>query len=103
VDGIDHALNTAQLGPTVECIASQLIGAWTLMAHTDEREGCKDTHPFACTGANRTFEACRVGHDSRLSRRHFFCPTDETPGRTSLTQAKFAASSVLPWPLHFAT
>ena len=46
MNGINQTLNTAQPEITVECIASQLIGVWTLVSFTDEREGCQDTHPF---------------------------------------------------------
>src|ERR1700733_8328481 len=39
-------LHTAQPDSRVERISSRLIGVWTLVSFTDEREGCQDTHPF---------------------------------------------------------
>jgi len=39
-------LNATQADPTVERISSRLIGVWTLVAYTEEKEGCKDIHPF---------------------------------------------------------
>jgi hypothetical protein len=39
-------LNIAQPDPTVERISSLLVGVWTLLAYTEEKEGCEDTHPF---------------------------------------------------------
>jgi hypothetical protein len=39
-------LNTAQPDSRVERNFSRLIGVWTLVSFTDEREGCQDTHPF---------------------------------------------------------
>ena len=39
-------LNIAQPNPTVERISSLLVGVWTLLTYTEEKEGCEDTHPF---------------------------------------------------------
>jgi hypothetical protein len=39
-------LNTTQPNSTVELISSRLVGVWTLVAYSEEKEGCKDTHPL---------------------------------------------------------
>lgn len=39
-------LNTAQPNPTIERISSRLVGVWTLVAYTEQKEGCKDTNPL---------------------------------------------------------
>jgi Lipocalin-like domain len=39
-------LNTAEQNPTLERISSRLFGVWTLVAYTEEKEGCKDTTPL---------------------------------------------------------
>jgi hypothetical protein len=38
--------NSEQSDPTVERISSWLNGVWTLVAYTEEKEGCKDTNPL---------------------------------------------------------
>ena len=42
-------LNTALPNTTVERISSRLIGVWTLVAYTEEKEGCKDANPLGLT------------------------------------------------------
>ena len=39
-------LNTAQQDLTVESVSSQLVGVWSLLSYTEEKEGCEATHPF---------------------------------------------------------
>ena len=39
-------LNTAQQDLAVENISTQLIGVWTLVSYTEEKEGCKHTNPL---------------------------------------------------------
>jgi len=42
-------LNTLQAGQTLERISSRLVGVWTLLSYTEEKEGCQDTHPLGLT------------------------------------------------------
>src|SRR5580693_3511564 len=39
-------LHTAQRNPTVEPISSRLVGVWSLVAYTEEKEGQKSTNPL---------------------------------------------------------
>jgi hypothetical protein len=39
-------LNSVPRDPTDERVSSRLVGVWTLVAYTEEKEGCKDTNPL---------------------------------------------------------
>jgi lipocalin-like protein len=44
-------VSTLQAGLTVERISFRLIGVWTLLSYTEEKEGCPDTYPLGLTPA----------------------------------------------------